>query len=67
MVEFVEVLQRQQRRSPGSFEQFLSSHPSPGSRAQLRRASDAPGGRRTSPAFNAMKRDLADLPPSPRR
>jgi predicted Zn-dependent protease len=66
MVEFFEVLQRQQRRSPGSVEQFLSSHPSPGSRAQLLRASDAPGGRRTSPAFSEMKRDLTQLPP-PRR
>ena len=66
MVEFFDVLQRQQRRAPGSVEQFLSSHPSPGSRAQLLRAADAPGGRRTSPAFSAMKRDLAALPP-PRR
>ncbi len=62
MVEFFEVLQRQQRRSPGSVEQFLSSHPSPGSRAQLLRASNAPGGRRTSAGFTEMKQDLAGLP-----
>jgi predicted Zn-dependent protease len=62
MAEFFDVLQHQQRRSPGSVEQFLSSHPSPGSRAELLRAADAPGGRRTSPAFAQMKQDLAELP-----
>jgi len=66
MVEFFDVLERQQRRSPGSVAQFLSSHPSPGSRAQLLRASDAPGGRRTSAGFTQMKRDLSELP-APRR
>ncbi len=65
MVEFFDLMHRHQQRSPGSVEQFLSTHPSPGNRAAELRRNVSGGGRRTSGEFQAMKRDLNDLPPAP--
>ena len=58
MVEFFELLDRQQRRSPGSVATFLSTHPNPTSRARELRAVIQPGGRRTSDEFEAMQSRL---------
>jgi predicted Zn-dependent protease len=55
MVEFFDLLQRQQRRSPGSVATFLSTHPDPASRADELRRVVRPGGRLTSQAFETMK------------
>lgn len=61
MVEFFELLERHQRRSPGAVANFLSTHPAPGSRAAELRPVAGGGGRRTSAEFNAMKRELRSL------
>jgi predicted Zn-dependent protease len=58
MVEFFELLDRQQQRSPGSVATFLSTHPDPGSRANELRGIIRPGGRRTSNEFAQMKTRL---------
>jgi len=63
LVEFMDILRREQRRDPSAVEVFLSTHPSPESRiAQLRAAVGGAGGRRTSVAFSRMKGRLAELP-----
>jgi predicted Zn-dependent protease len=65
LIEFMQVLDAQQGRAPGSVAQFLSTHPAPASRVrdleQLVAASPG-GGRRDSAAFGALKRRLAQLP-----
>ena len=58
MVEFFELLDPQQKRSPGSVATFLSTHPNPKSRAGELRGIVQPGGRRTSEEFTAMKSRL---------
>jgi beta-barrel assembly-enhancing protease len=58
MVEFFELLDAQQKRSPGSVATFLSTHPNPKSRAAELRGIVQPGGRRTSEGFTAMKSRL---------
>jgi predicted Zn-dependent protease len=58
MVEFFELLDAQQRRSPSSVATFLSTHPNPKSRAGELRGIVQPGGRRSSEDFNAMKSRL---------
>ena len=58
MVEFFEILGRQQRESPGSVATFLSTHPNPASRAAELRDVVRPGGRRSSEAFSAVKSRL---------
>jgi predicted Zn-dependent protease len=70
MVEFMDILRRQQGRDPGSVEVFLSSHPGPGERAELLRKSVRAGGRRDSPAFQRIRTRAQQLPaarPMPRR
>ncbi|AMY09777.1 TPR repeat-containing protein YfgC precursor [Luteitalea pratensis] len=65
LVEFMRVLGAQQGRSPGSVEQFLSTHPAPVSRVRdLEQlvAANPGGGRRTSAQFADVKRRLAQLP-----
>jgi beta-barrel assembly-enhancing protease len=59
MVEFFELLDAKQKRSPGSVATFLSTHPNPKSRAAELRGVIQPGGRRTSEDFTAMRRRLA--------
>jgi predicted Zn-dependent protease len=66
MIEFFDILRRQQGRDPHSVEVFLSTHPAPGERAnllrsQLRRAS---GGRRTSPEFQKVKARVSKIAPA---
>jgi predicted Zn-dependent protease len=58
MVEFFELLDAQQKRSPGSVATFLSTHPDPRSRAAELRGAVPSGGRRTSDAFQSMKSRL---------
>ena len=58
MVEFFEILGRQQRQSPGSVATFLSTHPNPASRAAELRGIVGPGGRRSSEAFSTVKSRL---------
>jgi predicted Zn-dependent protease len=58
MVEFFELLDAQQKRSPSSVATFLSTHPNPRSRAAELRGVIHPGGRRTSEDFTAMKARL---------
>jgi predicted Zn-dependent protease len=67
MVEFMEILRREQGRDPGSVEVFLSSHPAPADRVQdLRRALGArTGGRGDSAGFRAAKIRVQKLPPAP--
>ncbi len=65
LIEFMRVLAAQQGRSPGSVEQFMSTHPAPASRVRdLERlvAANPGGGRRTSERFTQVKRRLAQLP-----
>jgi predicted Zn-dependent protease len=68
LAEFMEMLQRQQRRAPGSVAVFLSSHPAPGERATelRRRLAAADGGRRDSARFRAVKARVQKLPPPAR-
>ncbi|BCS32859.1 peptidase M48 [Luteitalea sp. TBR-22] len=72
LLEFMQVLARQEGRSPGSVAQFLSTHPAPASRVRelSQLVARAPAGRRTSAAFTDARRRLASLPaarPMPRR
>ena len=62
LIEFMEILQRQQGRDPGSVEIFLSSHPAPGERATLLRKTVRGGGRRDSQEFQKIKSRLRQLP-----
>ena len=67
LLEFMQILEHQQGRSPGAVAGFLSTHPAPASRVreleQLVAATDG-NGRRTSAAFTQMKQRLAQLPPA---
>ena len=65
LIEFMQVLAAQQGRSPGSVEQFLSTHPAPASRVRdLEQlvAANPGGGRRESEEFTQVKRRLQQLP-----
>jgi beta-barrel assembly-enhancing protease len=65
LIEFMQVLQTQQGKSPGSVAQFLSTHPAPESRVrdlQQLVAANPGGGRRTSERFSQVKRRLTQLP-----
>lgn len=66
MVEFMEMLRRQQGRDPGSVEVFLSSHPGPGERADRLRGQlgRSRGGRRDSAAFQRIRAHVRSLPPA---
>ena len=65
MVEFMEILQRQQGRDPSSVEVFLSTHPAPGERAQiLRQSVSSGGGTRDSAQFRTAKARALKLPPA---
>lgn len=69
LIEFMEILQRQQGRDPRSVEIFLSSHPGPSERAELLRKTVRAGGRRNSQEFQRIKLRLRRLPapqPMPR-
>jgi predicted Zn-dependent protease len=66
MVELFDVLRREQKRDPGSVEEFFSTHPSPQERMQLLQAEVArhSGGRRDSGEFQRMRaRSLGLSPP----
>lgn len=65
VLEFMQVLEAQQGRSPGAVAQFLSTHPAPADRVrELERlvAGAGDGGRRNSEAFQAIQGRLARLP-----
>ena len=66
MVEFMEILRRQQGSDPGSVEVFLSTHPAPAERAGLLRVAlrGTSGGRRDSPAFQQAHARLKRFPPA---
>jgi predicted Zn-dependent protease len=65
LLEFMEILRDEQKRSPGSVEVFLSSHPSPASRVdELRSMVSGKSGRRDSETFEQIHRRLASLPPA---
>ncbi len=68
MVEFLQLLQREQGRNPSAVETFLSTHPSPEGRVErLQAEAQSMGsGRRTSRAFTDMQRRLRQLPPAQR-
>ena len=65
MIEFFDILRRQQGRDPHSVEIFLSTHPAPGERATLLRNElpRARAGRRDSPEFQRAKSRVARMPP----
>jgi predicted Zn-dependent protease len=72
MIEFMEILRRQQGSEPGSLDVFLSTHPAPEERAELLRTvlRRTSGGRRDTQTFQRMHAHLKTLPPSrsmPRR
>jgi predicted Zn-dependent protease len=64
LLEFMEILQRQQGRDPSSVEVFLSSHPAPGERAEALRKIVRAGGRLNSQEFQRVKLRLRQLPPA---
>jgi len=65
MAELFEVLQREQKRDPGTVETFMSTHPPPEERIrQLRtEAAGGSGGRRDSSSFRRVKARSLKLPP----
>lgn len=67
VLQFMQVLEAQQGRSPGAVAQFLSTHPAPASRVRelQQLVSGTRGGRQTSAAFSSMKQRLARLPAAP--
>jgi beta-barrel assembly-enhancing protease len=67
MLEFMQVLNRQAGRRPGSVETFFSTHPSPANRVGLLRqhVGTLRGGRRDSAAFRDVKGRLRRMPPAP--
>ena len=72
MVEFFQIMRERAKRDPGALEVFLSTHPSPESRAiELRRVTAGlKGGRRDSDRFQQIQKRLGQLPPAqsmPRR
>jgi beta-barrel assembly-enhancing protease len=64
MIAFMDILDRQQGRNPGSVDVFLSSHPAPTERAALLRTAlkGTSGGRRDSDQFHAIRQRLSTLP-----
>ena len=66
MIEFMDVLRRQEGRAPASVEVFLSSHPAAAERASLLRAQlrGVSGGRRDSLEFRRVRARLGRLPPA---
>jgi predicted Zn-dependent protease len=64
ILEFMEILRRQEGRDPGSVQVFLSSHPAPGERADLLRKIVKPGGRVNSQEFQRVKLRLRQLAPA---
>ena len=68
MIEFMEILRRQQGRDPGSVEVFLSTHPGAGERAALLRQQlrGVSGGRRDSREFQQIRARLKRMPAAPR-
>jgi predicted Zn-dependent protease len=64
MVEFFRILRERAKRDPSSLEVFLSSHPSPDSRAtELRRVTAGmKGGRRDSAQFQQIRQRLGRMP-----
>jgi predicted Zn-dependent protease len=65
LLEFMQILSDQQKRSPSSVEVFMSSHPSPASRVdELRRLVADKSGRRDSDEFQQIHRRLASLEPA---
>jgi predicted Zn-dependent protease len=66
MVQFFDLLEAQQKRSPSSVQVFLSTHPAPGERADELRGRAQPGGRMTSGEFREVKQELNGLPPAQR-
>ena len=66
MIDFFEMLRRQQGRDPHSVEVFLSTHPAPGDRATLLRSQlrGSRGGRADSAAFHTIKARVAKMPPA---
>lgn len=66
LLEFMEMLDAQQVRSPNAVARFFSTHPAP--RDRVRRLTTMIGAgadRRDSADFARMKRRLAQLPPAP--
>jgi beta-barrel assembly-enhancing protease len=63
LAEFMQVLQNEQKRSPGSVATFFSSHPSPAGRVRdLQAIANGKSGRRDSEEFQAVKGRLNSLP-----
>jgi predicted Zn-dependent protease len=64
MLEFMELLRREQGRDPGSVDVFLSTHPSPAERVELLRGElrGIRGGTRDRPAFQAVRSRLRRMP-----
>jgi predicted Zn-dependent protease len=65
MVELFEILQREERRNPGSVEVFFSSHPSPQDRIARLKGDVArrPGGTRDTRQFQTIKARLQRMAP----
>jgi predicted Zn-dependent protease len=65
LLEFMEMLDAQQARSPNAVARFFATHPAPHDRVRSLTALVASsGGRRDSPEFADAKRRLAQLPPA---
>jgi predicted Zn-dependent protease len=66
LLEFMQVLRREQGRNPGAVEVFFSTHPSPAGRIeQLQQVvRPMPRGSRSTGRFADVKRRLARLPPA---
>lgn len=66
MVEFLQVLRRQQGRNPGAVATFFSSHPAPAERVQRlqQEANRLAGGRRDSQSFRQVQARLDRMPPA---
>lgn len=65
LLEFMEMLDAQQVRSPNAVARFLSTHPAPRDRVRdLTALVGNGGGRRDSPEFARAKRRLAQLAPA---
>jgi predicted Zn-dependent protease len=70
MASFFDLLASQRRSNPGKVEQFFSSHPSPGDRAQLIRQAGFDGEYREGGNvgnLRAVQRELQRMPAGPRR
>jgi predicted Zn-dependent protease len=68
LLEFMEMLDAQQARSPNAVARFFATHPAPRDRVRhLGTIVGAGGGRPDSPEFARVKRRLAHIPPPPIR